>query len=104
MLGEKKRIAQVLVFIPVNFSLNQELDSLPTSFSSVTAVDSGRKAMELIGPKGQGKLGSSDTDANVSTEMHDPSPCARPITHHRSYLQMQSCLKLPPFFCTWELQ
>jgi len=56
----------------------------------VTAVDSGRKAMELIGPKGQGKLGSSDTDANVSTEMHDPSPCTRPITHHRSNLQMQS--------------
>jgi len=33
----------------------------------VTAVDSGRKAMELIGPKGQGKLGSSDTDANEPT-------------------------------------
>jgi len=33
----------------------------------VTAVDSGKKAMELLGPKGQGKLGSSDTDANEPT-------------------------------------
>ncbi|PUZ76111.1 hypothetical protein GQ55_1G263800 [Panicum hallii var. hallii] len=30
----------------------------------VTAVDSGKKAMELLGPKGQGKLDSSDADSN----------------------------------------
>jgi hypothetical protein len=34
----------------------------------VTAVDSGKKAMELLGPKGQGRLDSSPADANVSTE------------------------------------
>ncbi|KAF8653148.1 hypothetical protein HU200_062594 [Digitaria exilis] len=33
----------------------------------VTAVDSGKKAMELLGPKGQGKLDSSAADANELT-------------------------------------
>ncbi|RCV06826.1 hypothetical protein SEVIR_1G203200v4 [Setaria viridis] len=33
----------------------------------VTAVDSGKKAMELLGPKGQGRLDSSAADANELT-------------------------------------
>ncbi|OEL24545.1 Two-component response regulator ORR2 [Dichanthelium oligosanthes] len=33
----------------------------------VTAVDSGKKAMELLGPKGQGRLDSSAADANGLT-------------------------------------
>ncbi|KAF8693437.1 hypothetical protein HU200_038831 [Digitaria exilis] len=41
------------------------LDSVPPH--SVTAVDSGKKAMELLGPKGQGKLDSSAADANELT-------------------------------------
>jgi hypothetical protein len=54
--------------VPESCSLTGGLDFI----SSVTTVDSGKKAMELLGPKGRGKLDSSAAaDANVSTEKNN---------------------------------
>jgi hypothetical protein len=54
---------------------------------SVTTVDSGKKAMELLGPKGLGKLDSSAAaDANVSTEKTSLKSKMTTLTDEVTYL------------------
>ena len=74
------------------------MDFVPFLVDSVTAVDSGKKAMEHLRLMGQESLDSSAAHANVSTtpvttQTNDQSRVlAGPIVDLRTYLQMPSCL------------